>query len=134
MVLVSFPSDQEHSDAVEAALTAVDARPHGYGEPVSEADYTLFAVTPRFGGEERAGGVVGTRGYRITILSVGRFASDVNEMRRRGDLALREQMLTVAGFTTSPIQFESSNPVAPDGEPDSLGQWLSAQSSYTYTV
>jgi hypothetical protein len=131
---VTFPTDQEHHDAVFAALVATDARPYDYGMTVSDANYNLVTVSPRFGGELRVGGVGGTRAVRVTVLSVGKTAENVNEMRRRADLALREQTLTVAGFPSSPIQFETGDPVGPDGDLAGAGAWFSAITSWTYAV
>lgn len=133
---MTFPSEQEHFDAVVAALTAAQARPYDYDTlpPTSVTAYTLVTVTDRFGGVQRATSQIGTRGVRVTVRAVGITADNAREMRKRADAALREQRLTVAGFTSTPIAFETSDPVAQDGDLRTTGVWYSGLSLYTYTV
>lgn len=136
MVLVTFPTEQQHHDAVTAALTAVNARPYDYNDviPTGTSGYTLVAVTDRFGGNLRLTGQVGVRAVRVTCRYVGTTPDNVRELRRRGESALREKSLTVGGFESTPIQFETAEVVAPDGDATSGGQWFSALSAYTYSV
>lgn len=133
---MTFPSEQEHFNAVMAVLNAAQARPYDYDTlPASTVTaYTLVTVTDRFGGVVRNDGRIGTRGVRVTVRAVGITADNAREMRRRADEALREQRLTVGGFTSTPIAFESSDPVAQDGDLRTTGVWYSGLSLYTYTV
>lgn len=133
---MTFPSEQEHFDAAKTALTAATARPYDYDDkiPHSVTAYNLLAVSERFGGNQRLTSQIGTRSVRVTVRSVGSSADDVREMRKRADTALRENRLTVAGFVSTPIAFETAEMVGPDGDILNAGKWLSALSSYTYTV
>lgn len=133
---MTFPSEQEHFDAVMAALTAAQARPHDYDTPPASTvtAYTLVTVSGRFGGVPRNDSRIGTRGVRVTVRAVGSTADNAREMRRRTDGALREQRLAIGDFTTTPIAFETADPVAPDGDIKTTGAWFSALSLYTYTV
>lgn len=128
----SFPSEQEHFDAVEAALNVANARPRDYNNTVTE-DCNLLAVADRFGGVRRMSSEIGTRSVRITVVAVGRTPDNAREMRRRHD-KLRGQRLTIGGRLSTPIEFESAEPVGPDGDLLGTGSWFSAMSRYTYTV
>ena len=134
MVLVTFPTEQEHFDAVVQVLTDADANPHDYDETVTDDGYTLVSVSDRFGGTPRMSGDIGIRLARVTLLAVGITADNVREIRQRFDSALREKRLTIAGRETTPIQFETSEPVGPDGDIFTTGQWYSARSQYTYEI
>lgn len=133
---MSFPSEQQHFDAVKALLAAVDARPYDYDEkvPPTKDAYSLLSVADRFGGVLRNSGQVGTRGVRISVRYVGISADNVREMRRRGDGALREQSVTVAGRASTPIQFETAESVSQDGDVPVTKSWWSALTTYTYVV
>lgn len=131
---MTFPSEQEHFDAVKAALTAAQARPYDYDDSPTEAAYTLLTVSDRFGGIPRATSQSGTRSARISVRAVGKTADNAREMRRRFDAALREQRITVGAFQSTPIAFETADAVGPDGDVLSTGGWYSALSTYTYTV
>lgn len=133
---MTFPTEQEHYDAVVAALDALSANPYGYEDtvPSSVSGYTLPAVSDRVGGALRLTGQVGIRAVRVTCRYVGRTPDNVREMRKRGEAALREQSITVAGYESTPIQFETAEQVAPDGDLERSGQWYSALSAYTYSV
>lgn len=133
---MSFPSEQEHFDAVVAALTAANARPYDYDSlPASTVtSYTLVTVSDRFGGTPRMTAQIGTRGVRVTVRAVGITADNAREMRKRADAALREQRLAIDGFTSTPIQFETADPVAQDGDIKTTGTWYSGLSIYTYAI
>ena len=131
---MTFPTEQEHFDAVVQVLTDADANPHDYDETVTDDGYTLVSVSDRFGGTPRMSGDIGIRLARVTLLAVGITADNVREIRQRFDSALREKRLTIAGRETTPIQFETSEPVGPDGDIVTTGQWFSARSQYTYEI
>lgn len=133
---MTFPTDQEHYDAVTAALAAVDARPYDYDAtvPSSLSAYNLVAVSDRFGGVPRTTGQIGTRSVRVSVRSVGKDAANVREMRRRVDLALREKRISVAGHVSTLIAFESADAPARDGDQLVAGKWVTALASFTYTV
>lgn len=133
---MSFPSEQEHFDAVVAALTAAEARPYDYDTtPASTVSaYTLVTVTDRFGGTLRMSGQVGIRLARVTVRAVGITADNAREMRGRADAALREKSIVVGTHRSTPIQFETAEPVGRDGDVRTTGTWFSGLSIYTYEV
>lgn len=131
---MTFPSEQQHFDAVLAALAAANARPYDYDDKPSETSYSLVSVGDRFGGVMRVTGRTGTRSVRVTVRAVAKTPDAAREIRRRADTALREQRVTVGGYISTPIQFETAEPVGPDGDAAISGSWFSALSSYTYTV
>lgn len=129
---MAFPTIQEHFDAVEALLTAANARPRDLDQAPTE-DCNQFTVADRFGGISRMSGEVGTRSVRIVVKSLGRTADNAREMQRRAN-AMRDQRLTFPGHVSTPIAFESGDAVAPDGDLLTTGAWFSASSTFTYTV
>lgn len=133
---MTFPSEQEHFDAVMAVLEAAQARPYDYDTtpPTGVSGYTLVTVSDRFGGAQRLTSQIGTRGVRIAVRAVGITADNAREMRRRFDVALRERQITVDGLPSTPIAFETADAVAQDGDVRTTGTWYSALSTYTYTV
>lgn len=133
---MSFPTEQDHHDAVKALLESAEAFPYDYDEsiPRDETGYSLLTVVDRFGGVQRLTSQIGTRSVRIAVRAVGDTMDNVREIRARVDAALREQRLAVGGFTSTPIAFETAESPAPDGDVLRDGAWFSALSSYTYTV
>lgn len=131
---MTFPTEQQHFDAVAAALSAANARPYDYDDKPDGAAYTLVTVSDRYGGVQRTTGQIGTRSVRVTVRAVGKTADNAREMRKRCEAALREKRLTIAGRTSTLIQFETAEPIGPDGDALSSGQWFSGLSTYTYTV
>lgn len=130
---MSFPSEQEHFDVVKAALTAAGARPYDYDDDPTESAYNLLAVADRFGGAQRMTSEIGTRSVYVTLEAIGTSADNAREMRRRHDLALRDKRLTIGAHVSTPVHFESADPVRPSK--DTTGtEWFVAQSVYTYTV
>jgi hypothetical protein len=136
VVLVTFPTEQEHHDAVVLALTDAAAAPYDYHEKVPRdvTGYTLVGVTDRFGGNLRLTGQVGVRAVRVTCRYVGLTPDNVREIRSRGESALREQSIAVGAHESTPIQFETAEPIDEDGSVASGQKWYSALSAYTYTV
>lgn len=130
---MSFPTIQEHFDAVEALLTAANARPRDLDQAPTE-DCNQFTVADRFGGVTRMSGDIGTRSVRVVVKALGRSADNAREMQRRHDAALRNQRLTFTAHLSTPVAFEAGDPVSPDGDLLTTGAWFSATSTYIYTV
>lgn len=129
MVLVS---EATQLAAVLAALNDADAAAYDL-DAIKEAAnrpayYTEVTVTARYGAEPRNTGSTGRRGWRITTRVVGDYASNAQEIRKRVDTGLRYVRLTVDGATTTPIQFESEDPI---GEDDG---WFSGLTTWTYAI
>lgn len=92
-------------------------------------NYVELSLSRRFGGEFKQSGDVGTTGYRVTLRAV----AQVSVMAAREDLekcraALEFTSLAVGGSTTTPIQFETEDPVAADDG------WFSGLMSFTYVI
>lgn len=130
---MTFPTIQEHFDAVKALLTAADAVPRDLDQAPTE-DCNQFTVADRFGGVARMTAEIGTRSVRIVVKALGTDAENAREMQSRHDAALRDQRITFAAHISTPIAFEAGDPVSPDGDLLTTGAWFSATSTYTYTV
>lgn len=136
MVLVIFPSEEEHAAAVIGALAVAGANPYDLDDvarAISDgtlpAYYTEVTVSPRYlGRPDRAGVSSDFRGVRVTTRAVAQTVSNAREMRRRADGALNEKTLTVAGFVSSPVEFETGESI---GEDDG---WYSGLTAWTYAV
>ena len=127
-----FPSLQDHFDAIEALLTAADARPADLDQAPTD-DCNQFTVADRVSGAVRMSGDVGIRSVRVVVKALGQTTDNAREMQRRHD-SLRGKRLTFGTRTSTPIQFESGDPVSPDGDLLITGAWFSAVSTYTYEV
>ena len=132
---MSFPSEDEHALAVLAALNAV--LPTGrkaYDSDTLRAlatlptDYVEVTVSRRFGGEERGGGYIGTEPYRITTRVVGKTISNARVLRDKVRTALAFNTVTVGALTTTPVAFETEDPIG-----DDEGLW-SGLTLWTYVV
>lgn len=95
---------------------------------VRPADYIEVTVSRRFGGEQRNSGHKTTSGYRVTTRAVGETVTNARTLHGHARTALEFKMLTVSGEHTSPIQFESEEPVGPDDGA------FSGLLSWTYTI
>ena len=132
---MSFPTEDQHATAVLAALNAVlTTGRKAYDSDTLRAmaalpaDYVEVTVSRRFGGEERNDGYIGTEGYRITTRVVGKFVANGRDMRDKVRTALAFKMLTVGSLTTTPIAFETEDPIG-----DDEGRW-SGLTAWTYQV
>lgn len=93
------------------------------------ADYVEVSLHRRFGGESRASGQKWVTGYRLAVRSVSQASvSDARLMRLKAKTALESKFLTVSGETSTPIQFESEDPIGPDDG------WYSGLTLYTFTI
>lgn len=121
-------SEEQHAEAVKAALTALTAVPYDYDEiPATlPAYYNAITVERRYGGTGRGSGEIPTEAYRITAQSIAKTVSNAREMRRRARL-LEGVVLTIDGTETTPIEFESADPIGPDDG------WYSGLLTLTYT-
>jgi hypothetical protein len=128
-------SESSHTDAVSDALEAAGAVPHDLGKvPGSKGNsgsippwYTELTVTRRFGGNPRVTTESGVQGYRITTRAVANSAANARNMRAKQHAALEEVVLVIDGEPTTPIKFESADPIAPDE------RMFSGLTTWTYT-
>ena len=132
---MSLPTETEHATAVLAALNAV--LPTGRKAYDSDdlrrlatlpTDYVEVTVSRRFGGEERANGYIGTEPYRITTRVVAKEIPNARLLRDKVRTALAFNTVTVGSLTTTPVAFETEDPIG-----DDEGLW-SGVTSWTYLV
>lgn len=126
-----MPSEQDHFDAVHAFLTAAGAAPFELSKlPATlPQHFTVITVSRMFAGTNRVGSLVGTNSYRITERSVARNDVSARELRRLGS-ALEGAVLTIGDLTSTPVQFETADPIAPDDEKP----WVSGLRMWTYCL
>jgi hypothetical protein len=131
VVLVS--AEEQHATAVLAALNAelaASMRAYDYDDlPTTRpANYVEVTVSRRAGGPNRNPGSTGRSGWRITTRPVSTTVSNAREMRKRVATALLFNRVTVGGDQSTPIQFETEDPIGPDDG------WYSGLSTWTYAV
>jgi hypothetical protein len=108
-------TEQEHSDAVVAFLNTLGALAYDLGDVPSPAPdrYTEVTVSRRFGGEQRYSGLRDGQLYRVTARQVGKVYQNAQNLRAK-IAGLEGVALTVAGLVTTPVEFESADPIGPD--------------------
>lgn len=122
-------SDQQHTDAVVAAYLALGALPYDLGNvPGNRPEkYTEITVTRRFGGEQRSSGERDGQLWRITARQVGRVFQNAQNLRAKGS-AIEGAVLTIAGGTSTPVEFETAEVIGPDDG------WFSGLETWTYAL
>lgn len=126
--------EQLHATAVLAVLNA--ALPDSY--PAYDIDdvpsprpsrYVEVSTSRRAGGNLRASAETATGGWRVTTRPVDQFS--VTNARKAANtvrVALEFARLSVGGKTSTPVQFETSDPIeADDG-------WHSGLTAWTYAL
>ena len=128
-------SESSHTAAVTTALSTGGAVPHDLDKvPGSTGNpgtlppyYTEVSVMRRFGGNPRVTTQSGVQGYRITTRAVANSAANARNMRSKQHAALEETVLVVDGEATTPIKFDSAEPIAEDeGMYSGLTTWTYA--------
>lgn len=115
-------SESTHQAALLAALDSAGAVPYDLGKvPGSTGNtgkvpqwYTEVSVSRRYGSNPRVTSASGVQGYRITTRAVANSAANARNVRAKQHAALEETVLTVDGEATTPIKFESAEPIASD--------------------
>lgn len=122
-------TEEQHAAAVVAALNSAGAHAYDYDDvPASPPDfYTQVAVSRRFGGTRRGSGEPVGQFYRILERAVANTVSNARNLRAKTD-ALEGTVLTIGGQTTTPIEFESAQPIGPDDG------WFSGARTWTYAL
>lgn len=122
-------TEEQHSAAVVSFLNGVGAVAYDLQDiPSPPPDwYTEVTVTRRFGGVQRASGVRDGQLWRITVRQVGKRLQNAQNLRAKR-ASLEEAVLTVAGVTTTPIEFETSGVIGPDDG------WFSGLETFTYAL
>lgn len=115
---------------VNAALPA-DKKCYELNEVPSPrpADYVEMTLSRTFGGEFRACGGVGVTSYRVTFRGISQ--TTVKNVRNRLETCrsvLESAQVVVDSDSTTPIRFETEDPVAADDG------WFSGLHSYTFAI
>lgn len=129
-------SESAHLTAVLAALSAGNAVPYDLGKVPGmdgntgtiPAYFTQVTVSRRFGGNFRGDASPNTILYRATTRAVAKSANDARNIRRLAALALENVALTVTGATTTPIAFETEDPIGVDDG------WFSGLTLWTWAI
>lgn len=126
---------KEHAAAVlavvEAKLSALTIPWHAYDLddiPATRPDtYVEVMVSRRFIEAGRMTGKQSRTGWRITARAVAKKTGNARTVHKKVTEALEDVRLNVGGVLTSPIQFETEDPVVEDDG------WFSGLTSWTYT-
>ena len=124
-------TQEQHAAAIKAAIDAVVVAPVYEMDEIPTtrpSEYVEFTVERRFGGSQRLGVWIGTTSYRIATRVVSqKSVSNARLMAEGVRSALEFNSLTVAGgTTTTPVMFESAEPIGPDNE------WFSGMTLWTF--
>lgn len=122
-------TEQTHSDAVVAAFNALGAVAYDLGDvpATPPPHYTEITVTRRFGGERRLSGLRDGQLYRITARQVAKTYQPAQNLRAKS-AGIEGTTLTIGGATTTPIEFESADPIGTDDG------WFSGLETWTYAL
>ena len=130
--MIVVATEQDHIDAVKAVLDDAGAVPYTVQDAnrvsVLPPAYNSFTVEPRAGGVLRITATTDARGYRIAVQSCGKTYDEAVAMRIAADAALRGASLVVGSGMSTPIQFESAQPVDDQDRPG----WYVGSQLYTY--
>lgn len=125
-------TEEQHALAVIAALNAANAAAYDIddlkGMTTLPAQYTEVTISRRFGAPNRNNGSTGRSGWRVTARTVAKTVSNAREMRKRARAGLEFARLTVDGAQSTPVQFESEDPI---GDDDGL---YSGLTTYVYAI
>lgn len=129
---MSAPIDA-HYTAILAALNAgLPAAHKAYrmGDPGiitdASAAYTEVIISRRHGGIARADSTLDSDLIRVMTRVVAKSADNAGVQQTKVRAALEYTALSIGGVTTTPIQFETEDPIAPDDG------WYSGATDWTY--
>lgn len=125
-------SEEAHIEALRSLLNTALAPHQAFTVqaleemPARPAVYVELGAMRRFGGTERLAGKPVPELWRAYTRVVAQ--QEVNARRLRGLVqdALEDARLSVAGKASTPVRFESADPVAPDEG------WFSGLTTWTY--
>lgn len=133
-------TEEEHAVAVLAAING-QLVADGFTEDVRAYDeddvdqmepkpirYIAVGVFRRFNGDSRLHGSKGVGLFRIVTKYVADTSTNARTLRAQVRLALEEQRLAIAGSTTTPIQFETSDRIEKDDH------WFAGLDQWTYGI
>ncbi len=122
-----------HATAIRSALDAGITPDHSYDVDDLPAErptrYVEVYLTRRFIPATRNGGTSGITAWRLLARTVDQTSVDnARLLQSKVATVLNEQSLTIAGGLTTPIQFESEEPIGPDDG------WYSGATAWTYCL
>lgn len=127
-------NEETHAAAVLAVLNAglpSSVRAYDFDElPATRpVDYVEVTVSRRAGALNRSTGRTETSGWRVTTRAVSQVGvSNARVTRNKVRVALEFARLSVGGKTSTPVQFETSDPVESDDG------WWSGLTVWTYAL
>lgn len=127
-------TESEHLAAVVDVMDTAGAVPYTLQDKkrvqVLPPAYSEVTIEPRAGGSFRMSATTSRCGYRISVVARGRTEDRAQSMRELTITALRGASLLVAGYHTTPVAFESGQPIDDDDEPG----WYSGLLLFTYVI
>jgi len=127
---VVLVSEQDHVDAVKAALTAAGAHPYTYAELAGPEKrpqvYTEVSVTRRAGAPNRNTADTTRGGWRITTRVVALYSDDIARTERDAVYAGLLYARLVVGGKPTKVQLESEEQIGSDDG------WYSGLTAWTY--
>jgi len=124
-------TDEAVAAAFIARLAALGALPYDYDDLAAASpkpeNYTEVTVTRRYGGVQRGSGVRDGRLYRATARQVAKTVSNARNLRAKS-AGLEGVSLTVGSETTTPLEFETAQPIGPDDG------WFSGLETWTFAL
>lgn len=125
-------TESDHTTAVLAVMETGGAVPYTVQDAnrvvVLPPGYNVITLEPRAGGTFRQARST-RRGYRLAVESRGQTYDQAQAMREAADRALRGVELVIDGLPTTPLVFESGQPIDEDTRPG----WYSGLLLLTYT-
>jgi hypothetical protein len=97
--------------------------------PTTGGNYLALIVSRRYGGNIRQGGSISPSGWRFTARAVGVGDGNARVLLREATAAFEDHTITVDGVTSTPIAFESEDPIRQDDDDKNLWSGLR---SFTY--
>lgn len=94
--------------------------------PTTGGDYVILIVSRRFGGNGRLNGTISPSGWRLMTRAVGVGENNAAVLLDVSSQAFEDQILTVAGVTSTPIAFETEDPIAEDERNSDLWSGLTS--------
>lgn len=80
--------------------------------PMTGADFAEITLSRRFGGNER-GGRLSPSSWRLTVRTVGSEVENARLLHEKAQ-AIEGYVLTVGSETSTPVLFETEEPIGPD--------------------
>ena len=127
-------------DLAQAVVALVDARlqqmatpAHAFeadDAPQSGSGYVVVTLSRRFGGNGRVFGGLSPSAWRMTARAVGSGMTNARIYLAVASQAIEQKRVTVGGVTSTPIQFETEDPIGQDDLDQSL---YSGLRTYTFS-